>query len=56
MLQALGGGGAAVGRVLQRGQEEGREGSRLVFCPLVPVRQDAVEAAGGKPGDPQESA
>lgn len=56
MLQALGGCGAALGCVLQRGQEEGGEGSNRVFCPLVSVRQDAVEAAGGKPGDPQKSA
>lgn len=56
VLQALGGGGAALGRVLQRGQEEAGERRNLPLCPAVSVGQDAVEAAGGEPGDPQESA
>lgn len=55
VLQALGGCGAAVGRVLQRGEEEAGEGSNLVFCPVVSLRQDAVETAGGQSGDPQKS-
>lgn len=56
VLQALGGCGAALGCVLQCGQEEAGEGNSLVFCPVVPVRQDAVETAGGKSGDPQKGA
>lgn len=56
VLQALRGCGAALGRVVQRGEEEAGEGGNLVCCPVVPVRQDGVEAAGAEPGDPQESA
>lgn len=56
MLQALRGGGAALGRVLQRGEEEGGEGADLVLWPAVSVGQEAVEAARGEPGEPQESA